>query len=323
MTATPGSELEVIDSHVMLASELSIPRAFIEDEAESVYHRLTCHGAKTSRKRIHDQVLALYQDDQADRLVKEMDAARVAEAFLIAPDFSHAAECALTRPEVAHLHHQVVRRHAGRFRVFWGVDPRSGSDGLELFERCVRDYGFAGMKLHPLAGYSPSDPELYPYYELCAAYRLPVLVHTGPGWAPLDFSYGQPLLCDQATRDFPHVNFILGHGGITYVEESSYLCGHRPNVYLDISQFPAVLSPDGWQSHLNRLFRSGINHKILFGTCWPSFRISVTLPALVREFRAGDTVFAGVNASSRRLIMAGNSRRLTGERAVTAVGAQA
>lgn len=323
MTAAPDSELQVVDSHVMLASELSIPRAFIEEEAENVHHRLTCFGQKISKERIESQIFALYQDNDADRLIEEMDAAGVVEAFLIAPDFSHVATCVLTRPEVAELHHRVTRRHAGRFRVFWGVNPRSGPDGAELFERCVREYGFAGMKLHPLTGYSPSDPRLYPYYELCAAYRLPVLVHTGPGWAPLDFSYGQPLLCDQATRDFPQVNFILAHGGVTYVEETSYLCRHRPNVYLDISQFPAVLSPDGWQAHLNRLFRSGINHKILFGTCWPSFRMSTTLPALVREFRDGDVIFAGVNASSRRLIMAGNIRRLTSDHAVTVVGVQA
>ncbi|HWM01651.1 MAG TPA: amidohydrolase family protein, partial [Actinophytocola sp.] len=209
-------------------------------------------------------------------------------------------------------HHRVRLRHPGRFGVFWGVDPRGGEQGVELFERCVGDYGFAGLKVYPLNGFSPSDPRLYPYYEVCAARGLPVLTHTGPGWAPLDFGYGDPLLVDRAARDFPGVSFILGHGGVTHVGEASYLCAHRPNVHLDISQFPAALSADGWPAHLNRLFRTGINHKILFGTCWPSYRLSVSLTALVREFLDGTVVFAGVRDAERDLILRGNVDRLVG-----------
>jgi uncharacterized protein len=319
MEPTPQPDPRIIDSHVNLGSDLAIPRRFIEEQAANAYDRLVAMGQRVRRERIVDRVLSLYQDHDGDRLVAEMDSAGVAQACLVAADFSHVAPGALTPPDLAELHDRVCRRHPGRFRVFWGVDPRSGQDGIELFERCIGEYGFAGLKLYPLNGYSPSDPRLYPYYELCAQHRMPVLSHTGPGWAPLDFTYGQPLLIDRAARDFPQLNFILGHGGVTHVEEASYLCGHRPNVFLDISQFLSVLSPDGWQAHLNRLFRTGINHKILFGTCWPAFRLSASLDALVSEFRDGAVVFAGVKASNKKMIMGGNILRLVGEDA--AVGA--
>lgn len=310
--STQVTDSQIIDAQVNLATELAIPRAFLDEQAENTYHRMASYGYPVSRDKIHERVLGLYQDPDGDRLVAEMDAAGVDRAVLLAPDFSHSAACALEPPELAALHDRVRRRHPGRFEVFWGADPRSGTDGIELFERCVTEYGFAGLKLYPPCGYSPSDRRLYPYFEICAQRGLPVLSHTGPGWGPLDFTYGQPLMIDEAARDFPAVDFILGHGGVTHVEESSYLCWHRPNVYLDISQFHAVLNADGWQAHLNNLFRQGIDHKILFGTCWPSFRLSASLGRLVKEFTADGAVFRDVKASARRRIMSGNMLRLLG-----------
>jgi len=309
-SAVDGPRHLFLDAQVQLGSELAIPRAFIEYQADNACHRMAAHGHAVRRDRIRERVFALYQDDDADRLVAEMDEAGIALAFMVAPDFSHVADCALSPPELAELHHRVSRRHPGRFRVFWGVDPRAGQDGLDLFERCVSEYGFAGLKLYPLCGYSPSDRRLYPYFEICARYRLPVISHTGPGWGPLDFTFGRPLLIDEAARDFPSVDFVLGHGGVTHVDEASYLCAHRPNVHMDISQFHSVLSADGWQRHLNRLFRQGLEHKILFGTCWPSYRMSDSLGGLVKEFAEGTAVFDGVRRTSRELIMSGNGLRL-------------
>ncbi|MCF3122480.1 MULTISPECIES: amidohydrolase family protein [Streptomyces] len=304
----------IVDAQVNLASLLAIPRSFVEHQAANVHHRLDAYGVAGRPDRVRNQVFSLYADDDGDQLVAEMDEAGIDQAFLVAPDYSHAADCALTQPELAALHDRVNRRHPGRFHVFWGVDPRGGQDGLDLFERCVTEYGFAGMKLYPPCGYEPGDPRLYPYFERCAHYGIPVLTHTGPGWGPLDFTYGSPLLVDRAARDFPGVDFILGHGGVTHVDEATYLCAHRPNVHLDISQFHSVLSADGWQTHLNRLFRAGISHKILFGTCWPSFRLSESLGGLVKEFSRGAPAVAGLREAERKMIMSGNSLRLLGRK---------
>ncbi|MET8042626.1 amidohydrolase family protein [Micromonospora sp. NPDC005215] len=312
----------IIDSHVTLASDLVIPREFLLAQAANAHHRLAAHGADVSATAIADRLLAMHQDHDGDLLVAEMDAANVDYAFLVAADFSHVSTQALPPVQLAQLHQRITQRHPGRFGYFWGVDPRAGSGGPEAFEHGIHEYGAAGMKIYPLAGYSPSDRRLYPYYEVCAEYGLPVLTHTGPGWAPLDFTYGPPLLVDDAARDFPSVDFILGHGGVTHVEEASYLCAHRPNVHLDISQFPSMLSAQGWATPLNLLFHSGINHKILFGTCWPSFRMSTSLAEVLKAFTTGE-VFEGVKLADRRMIMSGNIRRLTGDSARTpTVGGQ-
>jgi predicted TIM-barrel fold metal-dependent hydrolase len=307
-------EPTVIDAHINVASTLTIPPAFIDVQAANAFARLEAMGQAVPKTRVVDRVRALYQDDHADRLVAEMDAAGIASAVLLAPDFTHVTDCRLTPAELAEHHAEIRRRHPGRFEVLMGVDPRNGDDGIALFEKCVDDYGFLGVKLYPLCGYSASDRSLYPYYEICAAKGLPVLCHTGPGWQQLDFSYGQPLLLDTAAKDFPTVNFILAHGGVTHVEETTYMCAFRPNVFMDVSGFVAVLHPDGWPKHLNEVFRRGINHKIIFGTSWPAFKMSTSFTSVMTEILDGDAVFAGVKAKDRRMILSGNITRLMNAR---------
>lgn len=316
MTTPLGENTEtVVDGHINLASDRAIPSQFIEQQAENAASRMSLLGGRgISHERIRHRLLSLYQDHDGDALVAEMDAAGIAQAVLVAPDYSHVADCSLDRPAIAEQHDRVRRRHPGRFLVFWGVDPRSGPAGLELFERCVTRYGFEGLKVYPVNGYSPSDPGLYPYYELCRQRGLPVLSHTGPSWQALEFRYGQPLLVDRAARDFPEVDFILGHGGVRQVEECVDLCVHRPNVYLDIAGAQGVTHPDGWLSRLNRLFRLGVNHKIIYGSDWSAHRMSTTLASMRRHFANGQPVFDGVKPSHQRMIMHANLLRLVARR---------
>jgi uncharacterized protein len=300
----------VIDAHVNVASTFTIPPEFVDLQAANAYARLEAMGQTVPKQRVADRVHAIYQDDHADRLVSEMDAAGIEKAVLLAPDFTHVAKCRLNPAELAAHHDEIRRRHPGRFEVLMGVDPRNGDDGIALFEKCVTEYGFRGVKLYPLCGYEASDRRLYPYYEICAAHRLPVLCHTGPGWQPLDFTFGQPLLLDTAAKDFPNVDFILAHGGVTHVEEATYMCAFRPNVYLDVSGFVAALHPEGWNQHLNEVFRRGVVHKIVFGTSWPAFKMSTSLKSIMDEVVGGTVVFNGIKGKDRRLILNENIRRL-------------
>lgn len=300
----------IIDGHVNLASTYYIPKRFVEDTASNMYQRLSIMGQKVSKNSMATMMLSQYQDHGAQQLIKEMDQCGIAQAVLLAPDFSHVAECSIPYAQIIERHHAISQQFAGRFILFAGGDPRSGIAGVDLFEHAVNQLGFAGLKLYPPAGYSPSDTGLYPYYEICAKKGLPVICHTGPGWHSLDFSLGHPMHIDTASRDFPGINFVLAHGGVAHVNESSYLCMYRENVYLDISGFVAVNSPDGWQAHLNRLFRTGINHKIIFGTSWPASRMSISLKKMIDEFGPDGAVFNGINAAQQQLILSDNIKRL-------------
>ncbi len=300
----------VYDGHCHVASTDFVPRAFVEGVAENVHSRLAARGAAPDPGRIADGYQAQHHDHLADGLVAEMDQAGIDRSVLLVPDFSHRMACPLTPQEMAERHHEIRLRHPGRFWVYIGVDPRHGPGNLRFFEATLDDYGFDGIKLYPPCGYSPSDRRLYPYYEICAARSLPVFVHTGPSAPLLDTEFAHPVNIDQAARDFPGVDFILGHAGVTNVQTAAYLAAHRPNVYLDIGGFASAATLPSWPEHLNQLFRMGINHKVIFGTDWPLGRMSWGLRRIVREVVEGPTVFAGVPRRDRALLLHENLLRV-------------
>ncbi|KUJ41267.1 hypothetical protein ACZ90_67995 [Streptomyces albus subsp. albus] len=302
------------DGHCHVASTDFIPRRFLEDVARNVHRRLQARGTPPPLDRILEGYVAQHQDHHADQLVREMDLAGVDRAVLMVPDFGMRMDCPLTLEEMARRHHEIRSRHPGRFWVFIGADPRRGPEGVRAFERMVDAYRIDGLKLYPPCGYSPSDDGLYPYYEVCAERSLPVFVHTGPTAGSLDYDPAHPLRIDRAARDFPAVDFILGHAGLTHVDDAGFLAAHRPNVYLDIGGFASTPTIPDWPEHLNRLFRLGLNHKIVFGTDWPLGRLAGGMRRLVDEVVGGPTVFAGVPQRDRDLLLGGNLSRLLGAR---------
>ncbi|WP_229075525.1 amidohydrolase family protein [Actinoplanes sp. DH11] len=300
----------IYDGHCHVASTDFIPEAFIGDVVAGMSRRLAAASAGPAPQRLHDDYVAHHQDHHADRLVAEMDAAGVARAVLMVPDFSLVMPTKLGLAEMARRHHDIQRRHPGRFWVYLGADPRRGPEGADAFADLLDEYGFDGFKLYPPCGFSPSDRIVYPYYEVCRSRSLPVFVHTGPTAHSLTFTPAEALLIDQAARDFPDVTFVLGHGGVTDVEVTSYLAAYRPNIYLDTGGFAASPLPGGWPAHLNRLFRMGVNHKIIFGTDWPLNQLTGGLPRLLGEILEGDEVLAGVPRRDRDLILGGNLLRV-------------
>jgi predicted TIM-barrel fold metal-dependent hydrolase len=314
--------MTIYDGHCHVASTDFVPRRFVEDVVGNVHRRLAAQGAEVPVDRLVDRYLAQHQDHDADRLVTEMDGAGVDRAVLLVPDFTLRLESPLSLAEMARRHHEIRGRHPGRFWVFIGVDPRRGTEGVELLERMVDEYGFEGIKLYPPCGYSPSDRSLYPYYEVCAARSLAVFVHTGPTVASLDFEPAHPLLIDAAARDFPTVAFILGHGGVTHVDVCAYLAAYRRNIYVDIGGFAGSVEGRPWPRQLNRLFRMGINHKIIFGTDWPVNQLAGGLGRLVAGATDADGAFAGVRRNERSLILRENLLRiLPGSRELSHAGA--
>jgi predicted TIM-barrel fold metal-dependent hydrolase len=293
-----------------VASTRFIPRAFVAGAAANVTARPGGGGPVVTLAQAQIVMEAQHRDHQADQLVREMDGAGIERTVLLIPDFGYALECPMSIAEMAAEHHRIRLRHPGRFYVFQGIDPRSGRDGVDFFERTISEYGFNGLKLYPPCGYSPSDERLFPFYEVCKARGLPVLLHTGPTSPVLSFECAHPNLIDHAAKVFPEVNFILAHGGVNHTADAALLCAYRPNVYLDIAGFPGALHPRGWQQHLRELFGLGIGHKIIFGTDWPLFRLTASTKTCLDELLAAGGPLAGLPAREVAAIMAGTIERL-------------
>jgi predicted TIM-barrel fold metal-dependent hydrolase len=288
-----------------------IPRSFVDSAIDNMSAALEATGVRARRSALTDMYLRKLQDPLCDELVAEMDSAGIDRAVLLVADFTYALrDCALTIDEMYKQHQRVLQRHPERFIVFGGMDPRWGADGVRLFERSVREFGFRGLKLYPPCGFSPSDPTLDPYYEICQELGLPVLLHIGPTIPRLAFDTTYPFMVDDAARRFPGVKFILGHGAVSFSEECAMLCEFRPNVFMEVSGFQNLLTTDHGVQQLRTLVDRRINHKILFGTDWPVFRMKGRQKGFVDAFVDGPVQVSDRGDDVLALILARNFERL-------------
>jgi len=276
----------IIDSHAHAATEQVLPVRFFDGWVDNLERLLPPDASPAQRASLTALFRRLNQDEGCDKLIAEMDRAGIAKTVLLIVDFGFAYPEERDRIEELYaMHRAIMARHPGRFIVFAGIDPRRGRAGLDLVERALRDWHFRGLKIYPPCGYSPSAQELYPFYEICQKYRVPVLSHIGPTSPTLSFKHTRPDDVEDAAFHFPGVNFILGHAGVVWRQEARMLAAYRPNVYLDLSGF----QPAWRRGELGRILtehkEAGLLRKLLFGTDWPIHRIYGGQAQWVEAFR--------------------------------------
>ena len=84
----------------------------------------------------------------------------------------------------------------------------------------LRDLGLHGIKIHPdIQQYRIDDPLFFPAYEICEAYDLPILIHTGD--YRYDFSNPNRLL--PVLRRFPKLRIVGAHFGGWSIWEALFI----------------------------------------------------------------------------------------------------
>ncbi|WP_434609340.1 amidohydrolase family protein [Pseudomonas sp. D2-30] len=298
----------LVDGHSHVASTRFTPLSFLEGVADNIEVKLQASGFPVPRSRIIDQFQRDLCDHQGDAQVAAMDRSGIHRSVLLLPDFTYALpDSELSIEEMFQEHQAILQRHAGRFEVFAGVDPRWGKDGLDLFIRGIETYGFSGLKLYPPCGYQANDPLLEPFYEYCNAHRLPVLLHIGPTSPALSFAHAQARWVDEPARRYRDIPFILAHGAVNDQTQCIELCKYRPNVYLDLSGAQHSIDSRGQAPMLKALFENEINHKIIFGTDWP-INNHESINRRLRSFIV-DPEHA-ISDHDASLILSGNMQRL-------------
>jgi predicted TIM-barrel fold metal-dependent hydrolase len=109
---------------------------------------------------------------------------------------------------------------------------RKRNEYFSEVERCVKDLGFVGVKLHTIGhAVLPLTDDGMMVFEVGTELKIPVMVHTGMG-----LPFAQPSLCLPAARKYPHTKVVLAHAGFTFLSaEAQVIASECPNIYLETS----------------------------------------------------------------------------------------
>jgi uncharacterized protein len=157
--------------------------------------------------------------------------------------------------------------------AFASVDPTRGFDAVSEAERLIA-HGTRGFKLHPpLQQFHANDRIAYPFYEVVAAAKLPVIFHTGHsgigtgmrGGGGVRLKYGNPMDIDDVAVDFPDMPIIMAHPAFPWQDEAISVCLHKQQVYIDLSGW----SPKYFSPILIQYANTLLKNKMLFGSDYP------------------------------------------------------
>lgn len=129
---------------------------------------------------------------------------------------------------------ELVNKWPDKFAGMAGLDAADATASIDEIHRYCIDGPLKGVVLEPGASKSPifaDDKRLYPVYEECEKYNIPVQIMVG-GRAGPDRSYSNPMIISRLASDFPKVNFIAAHGCWPYVMELLGICFYQENIYV-------------------------------------------------------------------------------------------
>jgi predicted TIM-barrel fold metal-dependent hydrolase len=190
--------------------------------------------------------------------------------------------------------------------AFASVDPMRGAEAVKEARRLIATGGFRGFKLHPpLQQFHANDKAAYPFYEVVAEAKLPVIFHTGhsgigtgmPGGGGVRLKYGNPMDIDDVAVDFPDMPIIMAHPSFPWQDEAISVCLHKPQVYIDLSGW----SPKYFSPILIQYANTLLKKKMLFGSDYPL----ITPDRWMADFAA-----IAIRDEVRPLILKENAARL-------------
>lgn len=235
----------IIDSHVHLVDKGWVHESFLLSMAKiAVAGMAKAGGEGPSPEMVLEVLKGGMMDSSGSNLICEMDDAGIERSCVFAVDYG-----LLTGdPGVPILDQNravadAVKNFPDRLTGFFTIDPRR-EKAVEHFCRAVEDWGMKGLKLHPTAGFYPYDEIIYPLYEKCLEYRIPVLIHTGSQPAPMKSRFARPVYVDDVASDFPDLPIIMAHAGHHWWEETLLVCSVKPNCYIDISGWQREIAED-------------------------------------------------------------------------------
>lgn len=175
---------------------------------------------------------------------------------------------------------EMVRQYPGRIIGFCTVNPAAGDTAAQEIERCVKELGLVGVKLHPwLQAFSVTHPGMEGIMEVAGAFGVPVLFHDGTP------PYSSPLQIAWLAERYPKTVVVLGHSGLAdlWRDAADAACQHS-NIWLQ----PTAAPPQTMRA----AFQAAGPDRVLFGSDG-GFGTTGFIRYCVNKFRSavGDEAF--------------------------------
>jgi predicted TIM-barrel fold metal-dependent hydrolase len=251
-------EIEKVFAMDVIDMRVRIPRSFGENKPEDFMRYYQDRAG-----------FDLRYEAGMDVLLEEMSQASVTKAVLHSEwEFENPTSL---NENVA----KAVREYPDKFFGAVSVDPRKGiSHSVKEFKNAIKSTKCVGLSLQPaFLDMLPHDARLYPLYQVCEEYKIPLWLHTGINYAPNhSMEADRPIYLEKILLDFPHIKLVACHSGWPWVAE---LCAiarkFYPRVFLEIGGVaPKYIFSHGtgWDPFL-QYANSLLQDQVLFGTDWP------------------------------------------------------
>lgn len=187
---------------------------------------------------------------------------------------------------------EAIKRYEGRLYGLVWVNPHEGDKAVRLVDEAITQWGFKGLKMHPLIdAYLPDQKIVFPILDKACKHNVPILFHCGhPPWS-LPWHFGN--LADI----YPEATIILGHmghGHIVYINAAIEVAKRHENIILETSAMPM-------HSKIKEAVLEVGEHRVIYGSDVPFGH-----PAF--EIKKVET--AGLTKKQLNLVLEQNARRI-------------
>lgn len=185
-----------------------------------------------------------------------------------------------------------VKRYPNKLIGIVWVDPRS-KNALDLTKLYIEEYGFRGIKLHPLLHmFMPNSKKVHRILDLAQELEVPVFIHSGHPPTSL------PWQIEDLAKQFPSVPIVMvhmGHGNAFYIQGAIEIAERCENIYLETSGMPM-------SAKIAEAYNT-VPDRILFGTDLPCHHPAVEILKILAS---------GLPESALKNIFYENAKRLMG-----------
>ncbi|MDR2302227.1 MAG: amidohydrolase family protein [Deltaproteobacteria bacterium] len=134
------------------------------------------------------------------------------------------------------IHDRIAAFVKSSHKRWWGmasINPHFRPEDYDSeAKRCVKDLGFVGLKITPIAhACHPSSKDAFHVFEIARSLSVPLMIHTGAG-----IPFSDPISVVKGLEYFKDVVVVLAHAGSEmHNQQATYLAEKFENVFLEPS----------------------------------------------------------------------------------------